>query len=573
MLIPDSRGKIPLTLADSLDRSVELVKRYVHNDRFWKYDQEPYRKALLRLIWYLESNPVDSVVEYLKSFPYPLAVPEPKPQDSSQVMPEVLPSDTGSVNVPDAFSEAREKVDSLVVADSLVTRMPDSLALVTQDSINPDTISVDSLIHTEDSISKQNGVNEEHFDIFRDTLYTIYRSDTLPLYISDTGYVASLDSLREAVEILIRKVESDSVRLWVTNLTGDQVPLWLSRSPGDFTRFWLKNEARDSVGLWIRNLNRNKISLTLDDNVIFQRLKKKKNKESFLIPSGIADQTKLEDVRPIIIRKNPWSFGGVGAVNLSQGMLSNWAKGGESSISTLWEVNAFANYNKDIYKWSNNFRFKYGILKSGDKGVRKNEDLWELDSRFGLKKKKGTWYYSAALNLKSQIARGYKYPDDSTVVSKFFAPGYLYLSLGMDYRPKKKISVLMSPLTWKATFVNDTALIDQTRYGLKADRKTRQDIGAYVRSHVVYDFNKDMSLTGNLNLFSQYNSKPQNIDVDLELIYRLKLGPYFNVNVSTHMIYDDDIKFPVYDLNGDKIGVTPKLQFMEWLNIGFSYRF
>ena len=196
MLFPDSRGKIPLTFADSLDRSVELVKRYVHNDRFWKYDQEPYRKALLRLIWYLESNPVDSVVEYLKSFPYPLAVPEPKPQDSSQVIPEVLPSNTGSVNVPDSLSEAREKVDSLVVADSLVTRMPDSLALVTPDSINPDTISVDSLIHTEDSISKQNGVKEEHFDIFRDTLYTVYCSDTLPLYISDTGYVASMDTLR-----------------------------------------------------------------------------------------------------------------------------------------------------------------------------------------------------------------------------------------------------------------------------------------------------------------------------------------------------------------------------------------
>jgi hypothetical protein len=39
-----------------------------------------------------------------------------------------------------------------------------------------------------------------------------------------------------------------------------------------------------------------------------------------------------------------------------------------------------------------------------------------------------------------------------------------------------------------------------------------------------------------------------------------------------HFIYDDNIKFPVYNDAGDKIGDEPRLQIKEFLSIGFTYK-
>ncbi|NOY37909.1 MAG: DUF3078 domain-containing protein [Chlorobi bacterium] len=576
MILPDSTGADSTEIQvqpDSFQISLDLLKRYIQTRQFWRDDQQEYRKALEKLIGYMESYPIDSTLKFLKAYPYPefknIADTNRRAGSPKRPVKDIV------LQVSDTLREA-ERTDTLKApADSMGIHLPDLPGRAATDTLPADTVVRDSLLNKPDTVSPVRILQKDTVLVlpYTDTTFRVYRSDTVPIFLTDSGYVASLDTLRKAVAYLIRKVEGDSVHLWITNLANEKTGVWLRNGPEFYTRFWLKNENRDSIGMWIQNLARDNIRLTLDDNVIFHRMSKKEKKQSFLIPANYPGGTQLKSVRPIVIKKNPWKLGGVGAVNLSQGMLSNWAKGGESSIATLWELNAFANFNKDKHKWSNVFRLKYGVLKSGDKGLRKNEDVWELDSRYGLKQS-AHWYYSSALNLKSQIARGYKYPDDSTVVSRFFAPGYLYLSLGMDYRPEKKISILMSPLTWKATFVTDTALIDQTRYGLKADQKVRQDIGAYIRSQIVYDFSKDMSITSRLNLFSQYNSHPFNIDIDWELIYRLKLGPYFNVNVSTHMIYDDDIKFPVYDSEGNKTGkVQPRLQFKEWLNIGFAYKF
>jgi len=39
-----------------------------------------------------------------------------------------------------------------------------------------------------------------------------------------------------------------------------------------------------------------------------------------------------------------------------------------------------------------------------------------------------------------------------------------------------------------------------------------------------------------------------------------------------HLIYDDDVRFPVYDENNVKIGEKSKLQVKEYFSIGFVYK-
>jgi hypothetical protein len=119
-----------------------------------------------------------------------------------------------------------------------------------------------------------------------------------------------------------------------------------------------------------------------------------------------------------------------------------------------------------------------------------------------------------------------------------------------------------------------------SRYGLTADQRARNYVGAYVKMFIRYDFSKTMYMTNRINLFSQYNDKPQNIDLDWEMAFIIKLGPFFNINLYTHMIYDDDIKLPVYDSDGEPVlgpngkqKTSPGLQFKQYLNIGFRYKF
>ncbi len=48
-----------------------------------------------------------------------------------------------------------------------------------------------------------------------------------------------------------------------------------------------------------------------------------------------------------------WKTGGIAALNFTQVSLSNWAAGGENSISGIALFNFFANYKKGKNTWDN----------------------------------------------------------------------------------------------------------------------------------------------------------------------------------------------------------------------------
>ncbi len=271
-----------------------------------------------------------------------------------------------------------------------------------------------------------------------------------------------------------------------------------------------------------------------------------------------------------------WKIGGSGSINFAQGYLSNWVKGGESSITTLSVVNLHSNYSKDKVKWDSNIDFKYGVLKQGDTGFKKNEDIIDVTTKIGYKAF-NNWYYSVMESFKSQVTNGYDYPNDSVIVSQFMAPANMHLVVGMDYKPNDNLSVLVSVMTSKSTFVLDTALIDQTKYGLEENERWKQEYGAYIKTKYKIDLTKNILLENKLDLFTNYLENPDRIDVNWELALAMKVNKYISTNISTHLIYDDNIDIPVYvvDATGNKVqnGKTKAIQFKELLSVGFSYKF
>jgi hypothetical protein len=288
-----------------------------------------------------------------------------------------------------------------------------------------------------------------------------------------------------------------------------------------------------------------------------------------------------------------WKKGGTFLLNFSQVSLTNWNAGGLNSFSLNGAANLYANYTKGKGQWENTLDLGYGILRQGRKdnvAWLKTDDKIDLFSKFGYaisgKTKEGTipkepkLFYSAILNFKTQATNGYNYPNDSTVISKFMAPGYMLIAAGIDYKPSKKFSAFIAPLTMKNTFVMDQSLSEAGAFGVDSGAVIRAELGGYVRLQLLLENNdakrkafQNVSFISRLDLFSNYLNNPENIDVNWENMLQLKVNQYISASISTQLIYDHDIDIALFNDAGDQTGVGRRVQFKEVLGIGFAYTF
>lgn len=280
-----------------------------------------------------------------------------------------------------------------------------------------------------------------------------------------------------------------------------------------------------------------------------------------------------------------WNLGGVVSLNLTQVSLTNWSAGGENSISVNGIVSLFANYKKGKSTWDNSLDLGYGMLKQGDADFIKTDDKIDFMSKYGYKAFKN-WYYAGLVNFKSQMAPGYNYPDDSTKISEFLAPGYLLGALGMDYKPSDVFTLFISPITVKTTIVNNQDLADAGAFGvdlavysdtgllLENGKTIRNEYGGYLRALLKKDIMENINLQTRLELFSNYAEDPDHIDVNWEVLIAMKVNKYISATISTQLLYDHDIDIVIDDNNdGVTDAVGPRVQFKEVLGVGISYKF
>ncbi len=283
-----------------------------------------------------------------------------------------------------------------------------------------------------------------------------------------------------------------------------------------------------------------------------------------------------------------WVKGGDAGLNFSQSSFTNWAAGGENALSLTAYSNLFCNYKKGENTWDNVLNLAYGMIQSGHTAIRKNEDKIDFTSKYGRSAFAKHWYYSALMNLKTQFAPGYNFPDDSIVISRFAAPAYLLVALGLDYKTDDgSFTLFVSPATLKSTIVNDQRLANLGSYGvegaeydtagvlIKEGKMIRYELGGYLRAVYKKDIFKNVNLATKLELFSNYIDRPQNIDINWEVLFNMKINKFLSANLATQLIYDNDIPIPVERVeNGTTvIGTGPRVQFKEVLSLGLSVKF
>lgn len=268
-----------------------------------------------------------------------------------------------------------------------------------------------------------------------------------------------------------------------------------------------------------------------------------------------------------------WRRGGLISLNLTQVSLTNWAAGGENSVAANGIINYFANYQKGKNAWDNNVDLGYGMLMQGKDDVRKSDDKIDLSSKYGRQATEH-WYYSALLNFKSQFTEGYNYPNDSVVISKFLAPGYLTFALGMDYKPSKHFSLFLSPAAARWVIVNDDKLNSIGAFGVDSGEVIKTEVGALMKASLNADLAANINLQTTLELYSNYLDNPQNVDVNWQLLLSVKISKFLSASLSTQLIYDDNTTLTFYKSDKQTVDHTgPGVQFKEVLGIGFAYKF
>ncbi len=261
-----------------------------------------------------------------------------------------------------------------------------------------------------------------------------------------------------------------------------------------------------------------------------------------------------------------WKIGGLVSFNLAQGSLSNWAAGGDNfSLTVNSYFNYFFFYRKGRHSWDNNVDVNLGYVQSSSLGSRKNDDRFDYLSKYGYKMDTvGKWYLTTLFNFRSQFFDGYTFSGGvGDFSSSFLSPAYVILSIGFDYKPRNSLSVFISPLTSRSTIIANNTLAQKGVYGVPIGEHSLKEVGAFATINYNSVIAKNVFYKGRLDLFSNYQSHAQNVDVFMTNLFSFKINRFFSATYSLDLIYDDDIRL---------FGATnssPALQTKSLIGIGF----
>lgn len=278
-------------------------------------------------------------------------------------------------------------------------------------------------------------------------------------------------------------------------------------------------------------------------------------------------------------------------LNINQLALSNWAAGGESSSTGKAFADIEITYQRATFEQRIVGSFVYGLSRFADKRIEKQDDKIDLRYTLSLHSKQKL-KYSIVSTFNTQFANGYKYPNDTTMISGFFAPAYLTLSSGVNYKDlNHAFEVYASPLAGKMTFVLNQDLADQGAFGVKkgyytADsvwipgQRTLPALGANIIINYKQPIGKTITYSTILNCFYNYfeqrNDKRLKLDVNWENTINFIITKHVTTVLFLHLKYDHNTTFPIYEeLDGVQtlVGEEMRIQFKESLGIAFIHKF
>lgn len=285
--------------------------------------------------------------------------------------------------------------------------------------------------------------------------------------------------------------------------------------------------------------------------------------------------------------RDKWESKNHFGILINQNSFKDWNSGGENSVSSIFRMHLERNYRFESVLWESDLRFGIGFNQERDQDLRKTEDLFEFNTTYGYRTRStSNWYYSANLEFRTQFFKGFNYPNVEQEISRFMAPAYLLVGVGSAYSSKdNKTKIYLSPFTNKTTFVLDQNLANIGAFGvdpaeldaegniLKPGKQNRTEVGMLIRAKNELEVVKNIRMTNELSLYSDYVNKFGNVDVNWNLRVDFIVNKYVKANFGLSMIYDDDIDTFDTTEDGAIINKGPKLQIKQLVGLGLVYDF
>ena len=287
---------------------------------------------------------------------------------------------------------------------------------------------------------------------------------------------------------------------------------------------------------------------------------------------AIVRKLQSESLRPVSKDLNDstwktWKLGGMYRVSVGQGSQSNWSAGGDDfSFTIATSLNLFGFYKNKKHSWDNVIDLSFGYLNTTSLGSRKNDDRFDLLSKYGYSLSKKLNLTTLG-NFRSQFLAGYNYKDDTkSFASAFLSPAYVIVSQGLDYKPTKTVSVFISPVTSRWVLVANDSLSLQGNYGIAPGKHSSNQVGAFATINYQQPFGKNICYKGRLDVFSNYKSNALKADMYMTNIFSAKVGKIIAFSWNVDMIYDDDVKYV------EKTAILPSLQIKSMIGVGLQVK-
>jgi len=249
-----------------------------------------------------------------------------------------------------------------------------------------------------------------------------------------------------------------------------------------------------------------------------------------------------------------------------------WSGGGTSSMAGNLILDYQLNYRKGQFSWDNKLLANYGLTKlKDDEFTRKTSDRLEINSIAGKELDDSNWYITFFTNFRTQFSKGYVYSEDDITgeeirseTTHFLSPAYIQFGPGMMWKKSDDLWVNLAPATARFIFVDKDftsgpSYQDGSYYGVDKGKSSRFELGASLNAYAKFDIVKNVSMENNLSLYSNYLSKPGNIDIDYLMNLEMSVNKFLSANLIFQAIYDDN--------------TVAAFQIREVFGAGFNYTF
>lgn len=314
-----------------------------------------------------------------------------------------------------------------------------------------------------------------------------------------------------------------------------------------------------------------------------------------------------EQAEQVVEKPQNWTTNLKTQINVGQTSLSNWAAGGDNTVSLAAFIDGNANWKLGEMFWNNRLQLDYGFLYASSKPIiQKSTDRIYLESKWGYKAPSTRYlYFSANYDFKSQFTTGYDYKTPASVTdengndlkgsalrdvwrdaralkSGFLAPAYTSIALGIDFVPNNWFTLNFAPLTGDLVIVKNAALRGNYSMPLKEKyvdatenvptdgsqfSSVRFGFGAQLKMDAKVNINDNFAYSTQVVLFTNYLDIKRCPRINWDNRIDWKLAKYFSFTITTNLIYDDTIE--IADKNGEN--PKPRVQFKESLAFGFTW--